>query len=568
MVGIKEADHDFLRFLWFKQPEVPHSEMAHLRFIRLVFGLRPSPAILGAIISQHLMKYKESFPELVRKIESSLYVDDLVAGTSNLESAIQFYENSKRIMSEAGMNLCKWKSNSKELMTHVNKSEDSEIRSQEGITEEDESFAKATTGYIVNSEEQLVKLLGVGWDASSDDLTFNIHEVIKYAESLTFTKRSLLRFTAKLFDPLGFLSPYVIQLKILFQEFCSDHKGWDDPLQGETLEKCKSIVLELHYLAKIKVPRYYFEHNQSICGCQLHGFCDASKQAYAAVVYLRSTYEDGHVNVRMIASKTRVGPTKPQTIPRLELLGALILSRLMSTILRSLPDQSMLFYWTDSMTALHWICNPREWKQYVSNRVTEIRCHSTLGSWRHCPGSCNPADLPSRGINSKSLSSCKLWWMGPEFLLSPQENWPEVIIPPTSEVAEAELVKNPPLNTHTVVAVHNNPPKNLDAIIDCNRFGSFHKLLRVTTYVLRFAKLLKQCEGSLLSDPSPGELTTAELYWIQSIQGKAFYNEIQYLKRLSQRRPIRVDQFNLFLDKDLVLKCRGRIGNANVSETA
>ena len=157
--------------------------------------------------------------------------------------------------------------------------------------------------------------------------------------------------------------------------------------------------------------------------------------------------------------------------------------------------------------------------------------------------------------------------MGPEFLLSPQENWPEVIIPPTSEVAEAELVKNPPLNTHTVVVVHNNPPKNLDAIIDCNRFGSFHKLLRVTTYVLKFAKLLKQCKGSLLSDPSPGELTTAELYWIQSVQGKAFYNEIQYLKRLSQQRPIRVDQFNLFLDKDLVLKCRGRIGNANVSET-
>ena len=105
------------------------------------------------------------------------------------------------------------------------------------------------------------------------------------------------------------------------------------------------------------------------------------------------------------------------------------------------------------MTALHWICNPREWKQYVSNRVTEIRCQSTLGSWRHCPGSCNPADLPSRGINGKSLSSCKLWWMGPEFLLSPQENWLEVIISPTSEVAEAELVKNPPLNTHTVVAI-------------------------------------------------------------------------------------------------------------------
>ena len=131
--------------------------------------------------------------------------------------------------------------------------------------------------------------------------------------------------------------------------------------------------------------------------------------------------------------------------------------------------------------------------------------------------------------------------MGPEFLLSPQEKWPEVIIPPTSEVAEAELVKNPPLNTHTIVTVHNNPPKNLDAIIDCNRFGSFHKLLRVTAYVLRFARLSTQSRDSPLSDPSPSELTTAELYWIQSVQGKAFYNEIQYLKHPSQQRPIRVD---------------------------
>ena len=57
--------------------------------------------------------------------------------------------------------------------------------------EEDESFAKATTGSIIN-EEQLVKLLGVVWDSSADDLMFNFKELSSYVQLLTFTKHSLL----------------------------------------------------------------------------------------------------------------------------------------------------------------------------------------------------------------------------------------------------------------------------------------------------------------------------------------------------------------------------------------
>ena len=47
MIGIKEIDRDMLRFLWFKEPNDLNSELVHYRFARLVFGLRPSPAILS-----------------------------------------------------------------------------------------------------------------------------------------------------------------------------------------------------------------------------------------------------------------------------------------------------------------------------------------------------------------------------------------------------------------------------------------------------------------------------------------------------------------------------------------
>ena len=104
MIGINEADRDVLGFLWFKHPNET-SEMTHLCFIRLVFGLRPSPAVLGAVITHHFDKYREQQPELIQKIEGSLYVDDLVAGADNVQDAFKFYVDSKSLMSCAGMNL-------------------------------------------------------------------------------------------------------------------------------------------------------------------------------------------------------------------------------------------------------------------------------------------------------------------------------------------------------------------------------------------------------------------------------------------------------------------------------
>ena len=79
------------------------------------------------------------------------------------------------------------------------------------VTEEDESYAKATTGYGHSVQESdMVKLLGIYWNTPLDCLMFNFSELIRYVESLSVTKHSLLRITAKIFDPLGFLSLFVI----------------------------------------------------------------------------------------------------------------------------------------------------------------------------------------------------------------------------------------------------------------------------------------------------------------------------------------------------------------------
>ena len=183
---------------------------------------------------------------------------------------------------------------------------------------------------------------------------------IEYIKSLPPTKISVLKCSAKLFDPLGLISPFTMNLKMWFQKLCSDKADWDDHLEGELLKKWNLLANEFESMAKINVPRCYFIREKRPVSHQLHGFSYASEHAIAAAVYLLTMYEGGDVDVRLIASKTKVSPLKKQSIPRLELLVAYILSKLVDTICtapKSLPFEVDTYYWVDSFTALCWINN-------------------------------------------------------------------------------------------------------------------------------------------------------------------------------------------------------------------
>ena len=94
MTGIDEIDRDMMRFLWFENVHDPIPKVSKFRLTRLMFGLRSSPAILGATINHHLELYKENHPEMVKTIKDSLYVDDLVSRASKDDRASEIYQNS------------------------------------------------------------------------------------------------------------------------------------------------------------------------------------------------------------------------------------------------------------------------------------------------------------------------------------------------------------------------------------------------------------------------------------------------------------------------------------------
>ena len=171
---------------------------------------------------------------------------------------------------------------------------------------------------VLLSKESVVKVLGLNWNIHTDEFYFECDELYDYAVSLPLSKRSVLKVTAKIFDPIGILTPFTIGMKVLFQELSVTKHDWDGELQSEMLKKWKSFLSQLNHLGSIHIPRYFLFVPREI---QLHAFSDASKLAYAAVVYVRTVYENGQIDVRLVASKSRVSPLKSQSIPRLELLG-------------------------------------------------------------------------------------------------------------------------------------------------------------------------------------------------------------------------------------------------------
>ena len=221
-----------------------------------------------------------------------------------------------------------------------------------------------------------------------------------------------------------------------FQELCSSKVDWDVILSGSWLKKWNFLQNEVRALSELQVPRCYFvtELGKPV-NHEIHGFSDSSEKAMAAVAYLVSKYANGRVNARLIASKTRVAPMKKQSIPRLELLGAYLLAKLVFSV-RSVFERLAFnfdtYYWVDSFTTLCWIRNNKPWRQYVQRRVNEIRrlsdkeksyyaaIDATLTSLNDrfeqedlsllkiCPGELNPVDIPSRGCAVKELVNNKI----------------------------------------------------------------------------------------------------------------------------------------------------------------
>ena len=110
-------------------------------------------------------------------------------------------------------------------------------------------------------------------------------------------------------------------------------------------------------------------------GLEFHGFCDASEIAYGACICICSINKDGTRKVQILYAKSRVAPLKATSIPRLELLGALLLAQILHKVSTACnANKNQWHFWADSMVVLAWIKSTwKKWKTFVANRTAEIQ---------------------------------------------------------------------------------------------------------------------------------------------------------------------------------------------------
>nr|XP_042912231.1 uncharacterized protein LOC122272512 [Parasteatoda tepidariorum] len=292
------------------EPPFDEGKIKIYRFTRVLFGLTSSPFLLAATIKFHLKNYEKTYPQTIKIIRESLYVDDVIGCEDNVDKAFSFSQEAIKIFEDAGMQLRKWNSNSKPL---IDLWETNNIQIDHTIENSD----------LIPSEH---KVLGIGCNSDTDIFYFDTKHLIKFLSEGRHTKRFLLKAADRIFDPIGYLSPFVVIIKCLIQAVWCAGIDWDEELPQEIARDFQDWCNGVKKLKDIEIPRYYLRDTlgDSIQDIQLHIFSDASLKAYGCVAYLRIVTKSDKIYTSFVASKSRVSPLKSLSLPRLELMAALL----------------------------------------------------------------------------------------------------------------------------------------------------------------------------------------------------------------------------------------------------
>ena len=208
MICISLKDHVVLRFLWVKDIHEP--QLVKMRFTRVVFEVSFSPFLLNATIKHHISKYQDSYPELVDKLTQSTYVDDVIFGTDTEEDAYTLYTNSKEVLGHGSFNLRKFTTNLSSLQRLIDiqeaafvAKESTSASSNPGVEESEEMYVQSTLPVNRQTSPNEEKVLGVPWNISHDQLTFNLEGIMQNATHIDPTKRNVVSLIGQIYDPTG-----------------------------------------------------------------------------------------------------------------------------------------------------------------------------------------------------------------------------------------------------------------------------------------------------------------------------------------------------------------------------
>ncbi|XP_017463041.1 PREDICTED: uncharacterized protein LOC108356442, partial [Rhagoletis zephyria] len=364
-VLVHPDDRPLQRILWRRSTEEEPTAY-DLRTVK--YGTAAAPFLAIRTLQQVAYDYSDEYPDVASAISKKFYLDDFLACAPTSVGTVKLKNDVCSVLSEAGFKLRKWSSNSRRFLGTI-----------------DISDCEKSPDTIIDTTSA-VKTLGWLWETSTDSFKYNVAlEDI----TLNVTKRKVLSDIARIFDPIGWIVPIVIKIKICMQKLWLKGVSWDEELPRELYSESYDYRQNINRISKLRKPKWLDFTDDSIV--ELHGFSDASEVAFAAAVYIRIQRRDSEVFTHLIAAKTRVAPVKQITLPRLELCASHLLVKLIIKVRQSLSFEVVdVVGWTDVIPA---------------------------EQWRHIPSQHNTADLATRGIWLAELVTCKIWWQGPDVLI-------------------------------------------------------------------------------------------------------------------------------------------------------
>ncbi|XP_055585525.1 uncharacterized protein LOC129738367 [Uranotaenia lowii] len=458
---IREADKHVLRFLFRTDPTIkPDVYVMDVG----TFGAACSPTSAQYVKNLNASQHADQFPDAAKAIIRRHYVDDYLDSADTPEEAINRAKQVRYVHSQAGFELHSWVSNDKSFIRALGGKEDDE---RVPLQPEDDKTRE--------------RVLGIIWCPHEDIFTFSTNLRKDLSPFLNDdqrpTKRIALRCVMSLFDPLGFLSPFTIHGKILLQSLWRTGCDWDEKIDDESYTRWSQWRNKLSLIEEVKIPRCYLQNAppKAYESLQLHVFVDASEQAYGAVAFFRIETDEGP-RCSLVMARTKVAPLKQLSIPRMELMGAVLGTRLLKLVEDSHELKvTRRLLWTDSQNVLSWIrSDQRKYKPFVAFRIGEILQETKIDEWRWVPSKANVADTLTKWGRGPCLDPEGPWFNGPDFLQQPEEMWPTQKTPTLNTTIELRAC-------HMFHTFKTNEP-----IIDVSRFSRWNVLLRTICCVYRF----------------------------------------------------------------------------------
>lgn len=524
--------------LWRDDPSEP---IKCIRLDTVTYGLKSSSFLATRCLYELASRYESKWPLASFIVKHCTYVDDLVYADNDINTLLEAKNQLQEMLGMGSFVLHKWSSNHADILSDI-------------PTDQQQFDSK-----ILENEDYNMKALGLTINVKKDCFSIQSPE---HFQNKSASKREILSYIAKIFDPLGFAGPVTVTAKSIMKKLHSEGLNWDDTPSQKLMSEWLQFSDSLAIMEPIHISRN-IPNTDSALAVQLIGFADASSTtAYGCCIYLRVVELTGKAKLYLLCSRSRINPSaKPLTIPRLELNACLMLAQLMAKVKDTISKKitvNDVYLFSDSQIALAWLnTEPTKLKAYVSNRVKMVQSLTSRWHWLYVSTQNNPADIISRGVQPQALSSCSMWWSGPEFL----QNREYVFENNKTDLHLPELPELKPVTENKVVLVtqaQNDVFKRLD------KFSDINKMTRVLAYVLRFCHNLKSNNDKTKTTClSSAELQRALYLIIKNEQSIHFQEEINLLKKNSNIKGS-LKPLHPFLDQENLVRVGGRLENSNL----